>query len=116
MPFHKNRRWAIVEVATAEELAEKLTEHDWTACTGFEHGGYLFLNDSTSADGAQEYAVVRRSDLRQIESITFGWCTRLEALHYIQRTVAGEFTEELGSVAPERLETPAAHGTCGRCA
>ena len=58
--FHDRRTWCVSPVETPEELAEKLTEHSWCICTGFEIQGYLFLNDATSEDGAQEYAVVRR--------------------------------------------------------
>lgn len=50
----------------------------------------FFLNDSFSEDGAQEYAVVRNG--RQIESITFSWCSRAEAhnhIDYLARWAAG---------------------------
>lgn len=92
MPCNDRRRWNVGNVATAEELAEKLSgdNHTWTLCTGFRHGGFLFLNDSFSEDGAAEWAVVRESDLRQVESITFGWCTEAEALRYIRGVLAGE--------------------------
>ena len=36
----------------------------------------LFLNDSFSEDGAQEYAVVRQG--RQIEALTVSWMSRAE--------------------------------------
>jgi hypothetical protein len=38
--MHKNRRWCVGQVGSAEELAEKLTGHTWTRCTGFELSGY----------------------------------------------------------------------------
>ena len=59
--MHIRRRWCVSAVATAEELAEKLTQHTWTLCTGFfvpTHPRYLFLNDATHEDGAGEYGVV----------------------------------------------------------
>jgi hypothetical protein len=39
--------------------------------------GYLFLNDSFSPDGAQEYGVFKISNKQfiQIESITVSWCS-----------------------------------------
>ena len=80
--MHENRVWCVSEVATAEELVRLLTETTWCCCTGFQIGSYLFLNDSTSPDGAQEYAVCKRLDdggLIQIESITFGWCDEAQA-------------------------------------
>jgi hypothetical protein len=76
--FHRGRTHRVAEIETAAELAERLVEHTWTLCTGFRHGGLLWLNDSTGPDGAQEFAVVREG--RQIESITFSWCSRAEAL------------------------------------
>jgi hypothetical protein len=56
--------------------------------------GYLFLNDATSADGAQEYAVIRplpNGEYLQIESITFSWCRAQQALDYIRQVLAGEY-------------------------
>ncbi len=55
--FHERRVWSVSPVASAEELAKKLTEMIWCCCNAFELGGYLWLNDSTCPDGAQEYAV-----------------------------------------------------------
>lgn len=88
--LHKKRTWTITEIATLEELAEKLTAHTWTGCTGFRLGHVLFLNNSTSADGAQEYAVLYQEinqEFYQIESITFSWCTKEKALEYINDCV-----------------------------
>lgn len=61
--LHKNRRWCVTPVASAEELAEKLTEMTWCGCSGFRLGGYLWLNDATSPDGAQEFAVYAGSSV-----------------------------------------------------
>jgi len=88
--FYKRGYWSVAPVANAEELATKLTEQTWTLCTGFSLGGYLFLNDSTSEDGVQEYAVVKplpEGGHVQIESITFGWCTKAQALEFIRKTL-----------------------------
>ena len=43
---------------------------------------YLFLNDATSGDGAQEYGAIKRlpDTWLQVESITFSWCTYESAL------------------------------------
>jgi hypothetical protein len=50
-----------------------LTETSWFCCTGFELDGYRYLNDSTSPDGAQEFAVVKidggAGKPRQVESM-----------------------------------------------
>ena len=67
------RRWCVTDVSCAEHLAVALTGQTWCGCTGFRFGGYLWLNDATSPDGAQEFAVVRIRDHAQVESVTFGW-------------------------------------------
>jgi len=116
------RRWCVGEAKGAEELARLLTRRTWTLCTGFELGGFLFLNDSTSEDGAQEFAVVKRpadSDgaFVQVESITFGWCSPAQALEYVRAAVAGEMdgTNLCRQVHPQ-LDTPTTHGRCHLCA
>lgn len=43
--IHSKRRYVVVDVATVEALAEKLTEHTWCGCNGFRLEGYVFLND-----------------------------------------------------------------------
>jgi hypothetical protein len=90
--WHTKRRWSVSPVGTAEELAGKLANHSWCGCTGFSLGGYLFLNDQTCADGAGEYGVVKADDVtRQVESITFSWCSQDKALAYIQRALSGAY-------------------------
>jgi|SRR3989344_1530496 len=96
--LHKMRHWSITSVASAEELATKLTKHRFALCTGFSLEGYLFLNDSTSEDGAQEYAVVKplpEGGHAQVKSITFGWRTRYQVLEMIRKALAGEYDTEL---------------------
>jgi hypothetical protein len=119
--LHDARRWCVSPVDSAEELAHKLTEYTWTCCTAFEFQSYLWLNDATCADGAQEYAVVKRNGPQgkplQIESITFSWCDFAKALAYIERTLRGDddgndFAREVTPV----LETPDQHGRCHHCA
>jgi len=87
--LHSKRRWQVTPVATAQDLANKLTDMTWTCCTGFRHNRFLWLNDATSANGAQEYAVVWLADGQsdfgqlcgtQVESVTFGWYTPPELL------------------------------------
>ena len=119
--MHDNRRWVVTTVATAEELARKLTLHTWTCCTAFQLGGYLWLNDATSPDGAQEYSVLKlqgpRGQPQQIESITFSWCEFAQGLAFIQRTLRGEDDDNdfAFDVSPT-LQTPEQHGRCGHCA
>lgn len=67
-----------VDDASIALLANKLANFDWCTCQGFRLGDFLFLNDATSEDGAQEYAVLRASPNadgkhRQVESYTCSW-------------------------------------------
>lgn len=113
--MHKTRCFMVVDIdGGAEELAEKLTQHTWTPCTGFRLRGYLFLNDSTSPDGAQEYGIVKGG--KQIESITFGWCDKAKGLDYVRRILAGEFDGSAFCDVTNTVQSPAEHGRCGHCA
>lgn len=58
----------IKQVSTVEELAGLLTQHVWSATSGFALDGTLFLNISTSPGVMQEYAVIQEG--RRLESIT----------------------------------------------
>ncbi len=112
--MHTKRRWGVVRVESATALAEKLVEYTWCGCQGFELAGYLFLNDSTSADGAQEYAVVKAG--RQIESITFGWMNQERAEQTIHKVLRGEYDHEAYGDVPESCLDRTVHATCGACA
>jgi hypothetical protein len=117
--LHRNRIWTIAPVADANTLAEQLTQITWCCCNGFRLGNYLFVNDATCPDGAQEYAVLkpRGDEYVQIESITFSWMNREQALDVIRRVLAGEFDHEsYGRIESRRIQTPAEHGRCGHCA
>lgn len=118
--LHEARRWCVSPAVSAEDLATKLSESTWTLCTAFEIGGYLFVNDSTGPDGAQEYAVLKpHSDGHwlQIESITFSWCSAEKSLDFVRRILVGEFDQaDYAMKVQPRLETPAQHGTCHSCA
>jgi len=144
--MHENRVWCVAKVETAEVLAEKLTEYSWCCCCGFELGGYLWLNDATGGDGAQEYACVRKPTVddpyyRQVESITASWCSEQQMLAYIrsiygdglptqidqgQVVVArsgGDLAAALGGkqnstgiVVEPAIETPKEHRRCPLCA
>lgn len=57
--LHKRRVWTIAQAESPEWLAAELTACTYCCCNGFRIGGYLFVNDATCADGAQEYAVLR---------------------------------------------------------
>lgn len=89
--LHRNRIWTIADAVDAASLAEQLTQSTWCCCNGFRLGGYLFVNDATGPDGAQEYAALKPQgeDYVQVESLTFSWMTRETALDIIRRVIAG---------------------------
>ncbi len=120
--LHDQRIWCVQQAQSPEELAKWLTEHTMCCCCGFELGGYLFLNDSTSADGAQEYGVCRKTASAgvpdvQIESITFGWCGYEQGLRYIREILAGRYdSSDFTRPVRPRLQSPTQHGRCHFCA
>lgn len=112
--LHSDRVHVVEDVADAEALAEKLAEHTWCACNGFRLDGYLYLNDSTGPDGAQEFAVFKEATGHQVESITFGWCSKADALGYIRAVSAGEYD---GASWPATFQLDASRPhRCGHCA
>ena len=117
--MHKNRTWCVGQVASAQELADKLAGVSWTLCTGFcvaGHEEYLFLNDATHEDGAAEFGIVKRmSDgFFQVESVTFSWLSSGQALKCIDQALAGEFDAQ-GYSVKVFLESPEDH-SCSACA
>jgi hypothetical protein len=117
--LHSKRIWSIFPAENAEWLAEQVTQYTYCGCNGFRLGEYLFVNDATCADGAQEYAVLKAAGAQylQIESLTFSWMTQAKALAIIRRVLAGEFDhEQYGRIEPGRLQTPEEHGLCHLCA
>lgn len=116
--WHKRRIWQIFPAESAEWLAEALTQSTWCGCNGFSLGGYLFVNDATSADGAQEYGVLRKNGEHylQIESVTFSWMTQARALDLIHRVLRGEYdTYCYGHIESNHIQTPEQHGRCHLC-
>ena len=119
--LHSNRRWSVLPAESSESLATMLVQSTWTGCQAFILGGYLFANDATSGDGAQEYAVLKPSadgnSLVEIESITFSWCSEERALELIRDTLSGKFDASCyGFVDRGRFSTSTEHKTCYLCA
>jgi hypothetical protein len=85
--MNSHRRFNIGQVRSLPELAEKLTKHTWTLCTGFEYTHqeagkrrtFYFFNDAFSEDGAGEFAVY--TDGVQIESWTASWMSEAEVIN-----------------------------------
>lgn len=118
--FHERRRWSIAHADSAEQLAHKLTEQTWTICSGFQFRGYLFLNDSTSEDALQEYAIVKLNGPQgrpvQVESCTMSWCDYAKAVRYILGYTAGECdSSEFAHEVPISWESIEQHGRCRLC-
>ncbi len=108
----------LAEADSPEQFARDLQGRTWTLCTGFQCGSYLFLNDSTSENGAQEIAVVviRDHDFLQIESGTFSWATPEQALNYVKTALSGAWDHnDFAKVVYPRLQRPAEHGRCPLC-
>jgi hypothetical protein len=114
--LHNKRVFGVADMETIDQLAETLTEMDWTLCTGFRFRGLLFLNDSIRPDSAQEYAVIRESDMCQLESITFGWCDKAEAIFNIKACLAMTDDGFYGKLDPPVKVEDAKHHYCGHCA
>jgi hypothetical protein len=122
--FHKSRAWKLADVATLGELADKLHGHTWCCCNGFRHNEFLFLNDATCEDGAQEYAIVvldpadqpTESTMlmgTQIESLTVSWVeSREKLLAYFEGWESGTFATVWREPVAVRTHT----GTCRHCA
>jgi len=114
--LHTKRIWTIGNEQSEEELAVKLVDHTWCTCNGFRLKGYLFLNDTTCSDGAQEYAVIKESTGAQMESITFSWCSYYRALQLICEIVAGRYDDARYWKMPHgRIDTNPNH-CCTACA
>lgn len=116
--WHNQRTWQVFAAASAEWLAEALTQSTWCGCNAFTLEGYLFVNDATCADGAQEYGVLRKKGERyvQIESMTFSWMTPETGLELIRSVLAGQYDEQrYGFIENDRIQTPGRHGRCHLC-
>lgn len=122
--LHADRVWSVSEVSSAEELARNLTETTWCCCQAFRiagHSRYVWLNDSTSEDGAQEYSVLKlglaKGDMLQIESITFGWCDQSTAERFIRETLDGrDDNNEFARQVKATIQSSKEHESCEYCA
>lgn len=116
--LHQHRIWCVSTVEDADELVTKLQSHTWCLCTGFRFGNTLWLNDSTSEDAIQEYAVVRATDGTQIESITVSWCEPDTLAQMIRDYDDPNYPTEIcyGQIDLARVQSSEEHGTCHRCA
>ncbi len=77
--MHQNRTHRVTTTRSVRDLAEKLLQDPWTVTTGFKWRSLTLLNDSTSPDAIQEYAVMKAD--KQIESLTVYTMTSDELVH-----------------------------------
>lgn len=117
--LHVKRVWCVQEWSGAlEDLAEALTERTWTCCAAFRWQGLLLVNDATSENGAQEYAVLDEKTREQIESLTCSWMTPGRLARVLRELSAGREHEGLAlrDFDPaKQLQTPARLGRCHHC-
>jgi hypothetical protein len=121
--MNSHRRFNITTIDDVDELVAKFSM-TWTRCTGFRIHGYLWLNDSFSEDGAQEYAVFKpvweggeQVGWDQIESITVSWCTPEKLRVYVYCCIQGQWDVSVWhtpSVVQLNLEEADHH--CALCA
>lgn len=115
--IHQRRTWAAEPVTNLPALANRLVHGRFPLCQGFGVGPYLLLNDSTTAEGPQEYGVVRPDGL-QIWTLTVTWM-RAQRLEQVLRYIArGGYDREtpmdLIDLA-QRVQTFAQHRGCELC-
>lgn len=110
--MHTGRAHTIAPIDDLADLVEKLIHHTWTLCTGFRWRDLVLLNDATSENGAQEYAVFR--DGRQVESLTVSWMTSLGLRVELESLSSGRDDGATGAPMQPRAVHP--QGACHLCA
>ncbi len=100
--LYPDRAHSIRVVESIETLVKLLTAYAWPLTAGFKFEAFLFLNDSTSLDAVQEYAVVL--DGRAVESITAKELCADELRNLIARAEAAAAHGATTSSISETLE------------
>lgn len=120
--IHTDRIFNIKTCSADEMIADFEHTRSWTLCSGWRVGDTLYLNDSFSEDGAQEYAVIRaQSDGKQaqFESVTFGWMEPEAIAAFIRETWNADLTQPEWRKLPllaVSVRTDHGEGTCPLCA
>ena len=116
--LHDNRVFNVADVATPEDLVVKFKGEVsvWCGCTGWRLNGWLWLNDSTSPDAFQEYAVVHEATMVQWESLTISWMSAEAIRNFIRDFQEAEADGPFFGAVTNKIETPAEHGRCQHCA
>jgi hypothetical protein len=59
--IHTNRVFGVMAIPDIKTLTRKMNHWRYNCCEGYQQGKHLFLNDSFSQAGDQEFAVFRVS-------------------------------------------------------
>jgi hypothetical protein len=120
------RHWCVTEIDDVDEIAEQLAgARTWVLCNGIRWRGLLILNDATSEDGGQEYAVIDEKSGAQLESLTCSWMTKARLAATLKELASGSSNGKPmvqawpeGQDPRERIETPEQHKRryCALCA
>ena len=97
--LHAKRQHDVKEYADLGVMCDKLINHSWCLCAGFKWKSITLLNDSTSEDALQEYAVIKNG--RAIESLTVSWIKADKLAEYIQEYEANTHGADFGPVQPQ---------------
>ena len=122
--LNEKRRWCVADIGNVEEIASGLTGNTQVLCTGIRWQGLLMLNDATSEDGGQEYAIIDEKTGYQVESLTCSWMTPESLEQSLRQLAAGEewcvmakaWTDQTDP--RKRIESPDQHRKrcCALCA
>ena len=119
--YHTRRRWCVHDREEVEEFAREITgKRTWCLCNGIRWQGLLILNDSTSEDALQEYAVINEKTGVQVESLTVSWLTPFNLGVTLTELANGRYSFSMGNKEDPlaRIETPEQHRQrrCELCA
>jgi hypothetical protein len=65
--IHTDRVFGVMAIPDIKTLTRKMYHWRYNSCEGYQQGKHLFLNDSSSPAGDQEFAVFRVSDGKFIQ-------------------------------------------------
>jgi hypothetical protein len=65
--IHTDRVFGVMAIQDIKTLTRKMYHWRYNSCEGYQQGKHLFLNDSSSPAGDQEFAVFRVSDGKFIQ-------------------------------------------------
>lgn len=109
---HVRREFRVVNERSVNLFVDRLVENTWCLCNGFRYQHLLFLNDSFSVNGAQEFAVFDERDGKEIDSLTVSWMSKDELTQAIARLLKTEHQESAKHKMPSIVHP---EGSCMHC-